>query len=543
MRDTFRVGSEEYELVPWHDVLDDAVLRPGDEERFLRPADPVPACAPAAPPKRRVRATVRIVEVLGLHRPDGVRDPGYKSQDDLGRIFINHRHDRGHARDVQYVDVTAEVTADGELPGDLRCVWEWEDPDDTSDAGAREDAARTLDPVEGPDNFGQCDHPTRFAALTGYAMTAPGETAVSRKKSRVRFHATNVGGDNFRLRVRLAPHPDVDTDGGDATGVMTMWKRIQVEYRRMPGARELPVEQVGRHFEKAFVQMEFTPPQPCPAKRFLSPLDSKLGEAADAYIAKNFRHAGRPGWFFLVAALEAAEDTREEISQDVYDGPAELDDNQLLVRGAPKELIDSDPTSVTLYEGDRSVKFWVSGKDDHAPAKGDSTILVQPHDYTPEFVPGDGSIPKQTDLYSPARLGFPARLDRIRVTAGGGASLGKSPLVRVGRRRYFAGRTIVFTHHPTFRDGDADARSWALKTIVHEFTHAFGLPHKCGQYDWRGPASTSCAMNYGGMWLYVPGTRELQRFVHGEVGPDLCARHLRAIREVHLEDNPALWKW
>jgi hypothetical protein len=50
-------------------------------------------------------------------------------------------------------------------------------------------------------------------------------------------------------------------------------------------------------------------------------------------------------------------------------------------------------------------------------------------------------------------------------------------------------------------------------------------------------------MNYFLTWLYTIATRKLQRFEFGTSGPHLCAKHLAGVREVHLEDNPAIWKW
>ncbi len=43
---------------------------------------------------------------------------------------------------------------------------------------------------------------------------------------------------------------------------------------------------------------------------------------------------------------------------------------------------------------------------------------------------------------------------------------------------------------------------------MHEFTHAFGYPHKCGYYGWPQPPEFSCAMNYFLTWLYDVGDKE-----------------------------------
>jgi hypothetical protein len=115
-----------------------------------------------------------------------------------------------------------------------------------------------------------------------------------------------------------------------------------------------------------------------------------------------------------------------------------------------------------------------------------------------------------------------------------------SPSARYAGKEYFAGRLLIFTRAFAATSLDEDD---AVSTIVHEFTHAFGYPHKCGYYGWPMPPSFSCAMNYFSTWLYKIGTRKLQPFVFGTLGAHLCAKHLAGVREVHLEDNPAIWKW
>ena len=117
---------------------------------------------------------------------------------------------------------------------------------------------------------------------------------------------------------------------------------------------------------------------------------------------------------------------------------------------------------------------------------------------------------------------------------------GLSPPVVHQGQRYFAGRLVVFTRAAAATSLDINR---TVATIVHEFTHAFGYPHKCGYYAWPQPPAESCAMNYFLSWLYVIGSRRLDRFKLGEKSPNLCAKHLAGVREVHLEDNPVMWTW
>jgi hypothetical protein len=78
--------------------------------------------------------------------------------------------------------------------------------------------------------------------------------------------------------------------------------------------------------------------------------------------------------------------------------------------------------------------------------------------------------------------------------------------------------------------------------IVHELTHAFGMPHKCGYFDFRTPRRTTCCMNYQPNWM-VDDARNLIPGTDRKVNIDLCGRHIKEVRRVRLQDNPGLnWK-
>jgi hypothetical protein len=107
---------------------------------------------------------------------------------------------------------------------------------------------------------------------------------------------------------------------------------------------------------------------------------------------------------------------------------------------------------------------------------------------------------------------------------------------------FFAGRTILYTH--AWMTGSppgksADFENEALDTIIHEFVHAFGMPHQCGYWDWRTPRTNSCAMNYPGTWLIDAAHKPLPR-THRKRGTHLCVRHVTEVRRVHIEKNKGL---
>jgi hypothetical protein len=189
------------------------------------------------------------------------------------------------------------------------------------------------------------------------------------------------------------------------------------------------------------------------------------------------------------------------------------------------------------------------------------------NDITPEFTghDSDGAIDK---AYNTQMVYYPRHQTRV----GGGASIspggygipdgadlqiyrpgvwmvaGISPSVPhhlFGTGEYFAGRTIVFTHHGKYSTGDpptpkADFDKEVIGAVIHELVHAFGMPHKCGNWDWRTKRETSCCMNYPDTWL-VDAHQHLLFDTVGNEGDHMCGRHLMEVRRVHLDRNVGLW--
>jgi hypothetical protein len=298
----------------------------------------------------------------------------------------------------------------------------------------------------------------------------------------------------------------------------------------------------------------------------VTPMSAKYVKAPPVGV---FVNEGKPGWFLLVAAHRAARDVATATRTSVYRGPGKVGarrfsdgtHGEFVVIDAP---ITGDIGSVFLHEGSNKAFYPVWAKDDNTPSAGKTTLHLQSLDYQSDFVANDGRIGSpgrggsydRTDNYYPRHMeglpakswvaggmGYPEDVDVEVFTKGGFETSGISPSNTKGGQEYFAGRTIVFTKHPTFMRTGTFNRLKALTTIVHELGHAFGFPHKCGYNSWQDPATTSCSMNYSISWLYQPGTRTLQRFVTGTEGQHMCARHVHGIRMVHVEDNPAMWTW
>jgi len=106
---------------------------------------------------------------------------------------------------------------------------------------------------------------------------------------------------------------------------------------------------------------------------------------------------------------------------------------------------------------------------------------------------------------------------------------GMSPPVVINGDVYFQGRTVVF-------DGGG------LGTMVHELTHGLGMAHMCGNKDYAD--EHKCTMHYTHRWLQN-NTGALIPWSAGNGGNDLCAPHIKYIRQANLEDDqtPPGWRY
>jgi hypothetical protein len=95
------------------------------------------------------------------------------------------------------------------------------------------------------------------------------------------------------------------------------------------------------------------------------------------------------------------------------------------------------------------------------------------------------------------------------------------------------GRTIVFT-----------AQGGDLNTLIHEFGHAFGFHHICGNWDYRSnsDAGKCCSMHYDSLYWMLTQSRPRRpdAWKWGTGDAYYCEEHIDAIRKQNLEDVPKL---
>ncbi|WP_437930755.1 hypothetical protein WMF37_16515 [Sorangium sp. So ce291] len=534
-------------------------------------------------------AAVRIVDIKGLYLP-GFPDssappgttraagysPGYKSLDDQGRVYINRDLDGEWARNTQLIEITVEVTSlEGELPDDARIRWSARDPDDPFNERpeVHPDWAPTLDENDydasgsyvtptGEDNEGTTDSRPGWEEVEGYALSDATETsastAIAGMRSTIRRRMTDIAGDNLIVRAELE---GVAEAAGDETGIMTLWRRIDVEYIRMESAPPLPVEAVPKHFEPVFTQLDFAEERVIQDRQRLALDANTLGETASRFVSEVFSHAGEPGWFCLIAALEPHPVPQARGAQLFTGMVTILDGGEGERRREYVEIPGDHPDAGQVmfrWDGEQ-IGFAVAMAAvlDDPPR---TRLWLEPHDIQSQFTAGDGSVAhayrdrlfffprarRRGAAWEPPGYGVPQRVEADVRGPGAAYVAGMSPTIDIGPARYFAGRTIVFTQHRAWWDPEREQprpgyERHTLHTVVHELTHAFGMPHKCGYFDYLTPRQTTCCMNYRSHWM-IDADQQLIPGTAGQVGHDLCGRHVKETRRVRLEANRGL-RW
>jgi hypothetical protein len=397
--------------------------------------------------------------------------------------------------------------------------------------------------------------------------------------SAVRLHCPNVLGTNFVLKAALTGAPGAIPVHDANTGVMTMWSRIDIEVVRMAGAHSVSgaLPAIPASFKPICVQMDFQPERAVGGaldKAQMATSERLEDTATTAWVsnAAVFAHVGQGGWFFLGAARLPSPPGAGS-SSTIYNNTAYtlgVTGNDPFVR-VPKSLAKPDYVEFTWT--DLAGNSLIAGfhVESRTRAGGKTKIKLSSNDVTPGFTghDADGSIDHayltEIDYYPQHQrpsggaalvaggYGVPAAGANVEISAPGFTfTTGISPTVHdaAGLGDYFAGRTVLFTQTPSFSTGPPptptpDFDDEVLSTVVHEFLHAFGMPHKCGFWNWRTPRALAsghtCCMNYFDTWLIdsannvIPGTR-------GFEGNDMCGRHLMEVRRVHLERNKGL-RW
>ncbi len=534
------------------------------------PCDSSLSSCPCSHPELRAR----IIEIKGLFKP-GVDDrsvkpagttrssgyeAGYISSDNKGRIFTNRDLNGAWRKDQQYIELTVQleiIPSLCDLPADTKVKWIIEDPDDpiNEPANVHPEAGKLIDPNDYTGNSktganANDNNPRRKATAAPRLEQIDAKCALSGDetlvdpttlKSKVRFHVSDIAGDNYKIRA-LGVHPSVTVSTAAETGIMTVWHRVEIEYVKMSSANELPVDQIGRYYDIACVQVDVS------EKRVVSGIADKASMGADDVSAgpacKNyctsasgqFNHEGQGGWFFIAAANRFVPARASTI---LFEGNATAHGNTvrlpsgISLPGVPKVVRVFNSASIGAMappkpnDYDIHIKFVIN-------AKSGRDLFITPHDFHLVNDPYNAFL--EADL---SHYGFSSGATiPVQVLSAGDESLvtgGISPGgIDLGGKHYFGGKLIVFTQTLT--------GSSVISTLCHELCHAFDNAHKCGNWDWEQKANrSSCCMNYWFQFVLNNATpRAPIPWTQNRQSANMCGQHIISIRDYHLEDNPGL---
>ncbi|MFT3766440.1 MAG: hypothetical protein QM820_13145 [Minicystis sp.] len=487
--------------------------------------------------------------------------PGYASEDGRGRIYINHLPDGTWEKNKQYIEITVSVEPPSvPIPPGSKITWSFEDPDDPSNEDRRmhRDTGKLLDPndylgswkigaKEGDnDPYKKAQEKARFEEADPKFALSGNETAIdmATRTSKVRFHVTDIAGDNYKIKAELKPIAPITATTPAETGVMTVWHKIQLEYVKMASADELPVDQIARYYDRAFAQVDVSLKREVKGKSdkpFMGRTEQRAFDACEDLATKErgeFTMDGKPGWFFIASANRFLPEAHTRL---LYEGEALAFGNKIklpqgtIIRGEPVVVRVFNRATISGMPRPWPNDFQLHIKFRIRKVKN-QFIEIEPHDFHEVHDPDNAFLKADLSHYGfAAGDSIPIQVlshgDKALIT--GGISPGG---VDIKRKHFFGGRLIIFTKAVTGPE--------VIRTLCHELCHAFDNAHKCGNWDWINQTDrTSCCMNYWYQFvLDEANPRAPIAWTQNRSSPEMCGPHLRRIRDYHLEDNPGL-RW
>ena len=457
-------------------------------------------------------ADIQIIEIAGLYKPGGdnrTRKPpgtsrgssyrrGYISDDDRGRVFRNRAPDGFWEKDRQYLEITARVVSSvPPIPSGSKVRWEVEEPGDPSSADSRMSPETTKYFPRANDPRGRAQQKMRLEQMDGRYALSGQETLIDTASglSKVRIHVSDVAGDTYRIRASVTFAPATPAQ----TGLITVWDRIELEYVKMASARELPVQDIARHYDMACVQVDVSLRREVSGRADLDHMgtdDYDASNACAAYATKasgQFSKEGRPGWFFIASAnhfLPAHDATV------LYEGDATAYGDKITLHLPPGTPLRSKPAVVRVFNSAKARGMGSPKPNDYnlhvkfqVRMQLGPTLVLESHDFHEVDNPNRAFLNAVLSDY-----GFvDGTVVPVQVMSEGDQALvtaGISPGGRhVGSKHYFGGKLLIFTRTTPPDD--------MIRTLCHELCHAFDNAHKCGNWDWMRPTrGHACCMNY-----------------------------------------------
>jgi hypothetical protein len=272
-------------------------------------------------------------------------------------------------------------------------------------------------------------------------------------------------------------------------------------------------------------------------KPHMAAADPEADCAQYASAAGQFKNEGRKGWFFIAAANRMVKARKATI---LYEGDAVANADR--VRLPPGTALAAVPAVVRVFDPAKAAGLAAPKPNDrgvHTKFKvtslvGGRDLVLVPHDFHQVDDPNTAFLHADLSHYGIAagtKIPVQVLSDGDDAAVVGGISPGGTT---IAGKLYFGGKLLVFTKSVAAHE--------QIRTMCHELCHAFDNAHKCGNWDWVQQTDlTACCMNYWYPFVLDDASpRKPMPWTQNRGSADLCAHHIRNMRDYHLEKNPGL---
>ena len=321
--------------------------------------------------------------------------------------------------------------------------------------------------------------------------------------------------------------PNSNQEWKDETGIMTVWKRLDVEYRQM-STGTLPINALTQVMEEPFAELHVQNLGASPNLQYIS--SSCSGQvwfpAVESYVSSNFNNKANKQWHFLCAArhLNNCADY-DPLTNPLPPGTrltgvvqaltaTTLTDTVggLTVNGYPNRWLVPNTNTQTAPSTTQFLDFPIISNTatTFTVSTLQSSFTPPPPVFTLTSTPVPGAVPGDT---------WKVGEDRVSGLGGVGSTVGQ------GRWSIIFLDTIQ--NHSSADPPKVNYNITLAMTTVHEFVHSFNLHHWCGNMSVNGV--DPCIMQWTTTPVVSGATPTWVNLASGAT--KLCAAHLIGVRK------------